>query len=112
MLVIILAIMRSKAKHYTLEFKQKAVELSYAKDNVRQVCEDLDIIPSVLYRWRKELKDYGKNSFPGRGKPKMTDEEKEIDRLRKALKETELERDILKKAIGIFSVSDKKNIGL
>ena len=42
--------MRSKAKHYTLEFKQKAVELSYAKDNVRQVCEDLDIIPSVLYR--------------------------------------------------------------
>ncbi|WP_159022871.1 IS3 family transposase [Formosa sp. L2A11] len=89
--------MRSKPKHYTLEFKQKAVELSYAKDNVKQVCEDLDIFPSVLYRWRKELKDYGKNSFPGRGKPKMTDEEKEIDRLKKALKEAELERDNLKK---------------
>ena len=112
LLVINLAIMRSKPKHYTLEFKQKAVELSYAKGNVKQVCEDLDIFPSVLYRWRKELKDYGKNSFPGRGKPKMTDEEKEISRLKKALKEAELERDILKKAIGIFSVSDKKNTGL
>lgn len=90
--------MRSKPKHYTLEFKQKTVELSYAKGNVKQVSEDLYISPSVLYRWRKELKDYGKNSFPGRGKPKMTDEEKEIDRL--------------KKAIDIFSVSDRKNIGL
>lgn len=104
--------MRRKSKHYTLEFKQKAVELSYARGNVKQVCEDLDIFPSVLYRWRKELKDYGKNSFPGRGNPKMTDEEKEIARLKKALKEAELERDILKKAIGIFSVSDKKNTGL
>jgi transposase len=104
--------MRNNPKHYTLEFKEKAVELSYAKGSVKQVCEDLDIFPSVLYRWRKELKDYGKNSFPGRGKPKMTDEEKEIVRLRKALKEAELERDILKKAIGIFSVSDKKNTGL
>ena len=103
--------MRSKAKHYTLEFKQKAVELSYAKDNVRQVCEDLDIFPSVFYRWRWELKDYGKNSFPGCGNPKMTDEQKEIARLKKQLKEAELERDILKKAIGIFSASDKKNTG-
>ena len=103
--------MRRKAKHYTLEFKQKAVELSYAKGSVVQVCEDLDILPSVLYRWRKEQKNYGKNSFPGRGNPKMTDEQKEIARLRKQLKETELERDILKKAIGIFSASDKKNTG-
>ena len=104
--------MRSKSKHYTLEFKQKAVELSYVKGNVIEVCEDLDVFPSVLYRWRKELKDYGKNSFPGRGKPKMTDDQKEIVRLKKALKDAQLERDILKKVIGIFSLSDKKNIGL
>ncbi len=104
--------MRSKPKHYTLEFKQKAVELSYATGSVKQVCLDLDILPAVLYRWRKELKDYGKNSFPGRGKPKMTDEQKEIAGLKKSLKEAELERDILKKAIGIFSASDKKNTGL
>ncbi|RXG25257.1 hypothetical protein DSM02_1227 [Leeuwenhoekiella polynyae] len=32
----------------------------------------------------------------------MTDEQKEIARLKKQLKEAELERDILKKAIGIF----------
>ena len=103
--------MRRKGKHYTLEFKQKAVELSYAKGSVALVCEDLDILPAVLYRWHKEQKNYGKNSFPGRGNPKMTDEQKEIARLKKQLKEAELERDILKKAIGIFSASDKKNTG-
>lgn len=54
----------------------------------------------MLCRWRKELQDYGKNRFYGSGKPKMTDEEKEILRLKKELKETELERDILKKTIG------------
>ena len=90
MLVINLAIMRSKPKHCTLKFKQKALELSYAKGNVKQVSEDLDIFPSVLYPWQKELKDYGKNSFLGRGKPKMTDDEKEISRLKKELKEAEL----------------------
>ena len=62
--------MRRKAKHYTLEFKQKAVELSYAKGSVVQVCEDLDILPSVLYRWRKEQKNYGKNNFPCRSQSK------------------------------------------
>ena len=54
----------------------------------------------MLCRWRKELQDYGKNRFYGPDKPKMTDEEKEILRLKKELKETELERDILKKTIG------------
>lgn len=104
--------MRSKPKHCTLEFKEKTTELSYAIGSLKQVCLDLDILAAVLYRWRKELKAYGKTSFPSRGKPKMTDEQKEIDRLKKSLKEAELERDTLKKAIGIFSGSDKKNTGL
>ena len=40
----------------------------------------------MLYRWRTEAKKYEHNSFPGRGKPKMTDEEKEIARLKAELK--------------------------
>jgi len=104
--------MRRKARCFTLEFKQKAVELSYARGSVKEVSEELDVNSSVLHRWRKELKSYGKNSFPGRGTPKMTDEQKEIAKLKRQLKDMELERDILKKAISIFSVSDRKNIGL
>jgi transposase len=48
------------------------------------------------------------NSFPGNGKKKMTAEESEIARLQKELAEIRMERDILKKAVGIFSKSDGK----
>ena len=103
---------RKKVSNYTLEFKQKAVELSYARGNVKQISQELDIPLSVLHRWRREQKDYGKNSFPGRGKVKLTDEQKEIADLKRRLRDAELERDILKKAVGIFSKSDRKNTGL
>ena len=103
--------MRKKNRNYTLEFKQKAVELSYARGNVSEVCKELNIHASVLHRWRREFSEYGNNSFPGKGKPKLTDEQREISQLKRALRDMKLERDILKKAISIFSESDRKNLG-
>ena len=103
---------RKRARHYTLEFKQKAVALTYARGSVKQISQEMDISLSVLHRWRRELKEYGKNSFPGKGKVKQTDEEKEIAELKRKLADAELERDILKKAVGIFSKSDRKDSGL
>ena len=38
----------------------------------------------------------------------MTDEERQIAQLKRQLREAQLERDILKKAIGIFSKNDRK----
>ena len=99
--------MKKQYRNYSPSFKQKAVELSYARGNVKQVSEELDIPYSVLHRWRKESQDYGKNSFPGRGKPKLTDEQKEIALLKKQLKDISEEHEILKKVVSIFSKSDK-----
>ncbi len=42
------------------------------------------------------------SSFPGKGNLKLTPEQEKIHELEKKLKDAELERDILKKAIGIF----------
>ena len=70
--------MKKQHRNYSTSFKQKAVELSYARGHVKQVCEELDIPYSVLHRLRRESQDYGKNSFSGRGIPKLTDEQKEI----------------------------------
>jgi transposase len=53
--------MKRAHRNYSLEFKQKAVELSYARGSVKHICEELDIPISVLSRWRKESKDYGNN---------------------------------------------------
>jgi transposase len=90
--------MSREKRNYTPEFKQKAVELSYAKGSVIEVCRELDIPSSVLSRWRRESNIYGDNSFPGKGNPKLTDEQREIAELKKRLKDAEMERDILKKA--------------
>ena len=93
----------SEKSEYTAEFKQKAVELSYARGNAAEVCRELGPDPSVLGRWRREAREYGPNSFPGKGNLKLTDEQREIAELKKKLRDMEIERDILKKAIAIFS---------
>lgn len=103
--------MARSRKQYDSAFKRKAVELSHVRGNVKEVADELGILPEVLYRWRREHKAYQHNSFPGKGKPKLTDEQREIQELKKQLKDTELERDILKKAVGIFSKSDRKSSG-
>jgi len=101
--------MTKQRTYYDREFKQKAVELSYARGNAKEIAEELGIRPELLYRWRREYEKYQDNSFPGKGKPKMTDLEKENARLQKELREAKMERDILKKAVSIFSRSDGKS---
>ena len=99
-------------RHYDREFKQMAVELSKARDNVPEVAKELGIRSEILSRWRREAARYAEGSFPGKGNPAQTDSEKEIARLKKKLHDAELERDILKKAVGIFSKNDGKFTGL
>lgn len=105
-------IMAKSRKYYDSSFKRKAVELSHVRGNVKAVAEELGIVPEVLYRWRREHNTYQVNSFPGKGKPKLTDEQREIMELKKQLKDAELERDILKKAVSIFSKSGRQSSGL
>ncbi len=45
-------------------FKLKAVEMSYQRDNVRQLAQELGIVPKILYRWRTEFAILDKGSFP------------------------------------------------
>ncbi len=42
-------------KYYSKEFKLKAIELSYARESVKQVAEELGIRPTLLYKWRSNL---------------------------------------------------------
>ena len=90
-------------------FKLKAVDMSYQRDNVRQLAQELGIVPKILYRWRTEFAILDKGSFPGNGNKKMTEHESEIARLKKELNDVRIERDILKKAVGIFSKSDGRH---
>lgn len=48
-------------------------------------------------------------AFGGNGKKQLTPEQEELARLKKKLVDVEMERDILKKAVGIFSANDRKS---
>jgi len=100
--------MAQRRKQYDTVYKQKAVDLANARGNTRAVAKELGISPELIYRWRSESKTYGSGSFPGKGRPKMTAHEAELARLERELKDVTMERDILKKAITIFSSSDRK----
>src|SRR5436190_5114611 len=91
-------------KTYTREFKEEAVRLAQTSGKpIAQVARELGISDTSIHQWRKELAEHGTEAFPGSGH--QTAQEEEIRRLKRELEITKQERDILKKAIGIFSRS-------
>jgi len=91
-------------RKYDSDFKRNAVLLAQEPGrSVSEVAEKLGINKDLIYQWRKALKKKGELAFPGKGIEALTEEEKRIRDLEKKLKDTEMERDILKKAMAIFS---------
>ena len=95
--------MKQVRKIYDRAFKEKAVQLSYERHNISELARELGVTAPQLYKWRKEYEEFGQGSFPGNGNLKQTPEQELVSELERKLKDAELERDILKKAIGIFS---------
>lgn len=103
--------MKKGRKSYSRDYKIKLVELCKAKGNVSAVSREYGVGINSLNRWIKEFDRYESGSFPGRGNPKMTEQEAKIAALKKELADVKEERDILKKAVHFFSKSDGKSTG-
>jgi transposase len=101
--------MTSKTRRtFTDEFKREAVSLVAGSGRpLTQVAAELGIQPSMLRAWRGNgTMTAGPVSLPARpagGTAAPSAEQVEIRRLRKELDRAQMERDILKKAIAIFS---------
>jgi transposase-like protein len=93
-------------RDYDKEFKINAVNLFLKKEKTyKQLSEELGIPEKTLIGWVYRHKKSGETCFPGKGKLKEPD--MEIFNLKKKLAIAEEERDILKKALGIFSLRQK-----
>jgi len=103
--------MKKERRHYDREFKLMAVQLVHGGQTPREVADGLGIKPDLVNRWKREYEKYSDNGFSGQGNANLTDEQREIAKLRKELRDLQEERDILKKAVGIFSKSDGKSSG-
>src|SRR5690606_41414505 len=82
-----------KKRYYSPELKEQAVRLSYQRENIKELADELGIEVQRIYKWRKAAKT---TTSPKPERP-IPDDTLELKRLRKALKEKELELEILKK---------------
>lgn len=94
-------------RSFTDEFKREAVSLLASSDRpLIQVAEELGIQPSMLRSWRgatNRIANSAGDTPVGHAAAAISAEQAEIRRLRRDLERAQTERDILKKAIGIFS---------
>ena len=87
-----------KKRRFDRDFKMSAVKMvTEGEHKASEVARSLGIHPNILYTWKRRYSDNGDKAFPGKGH--LT----ELTALRRKLREVEMERDILKKAVGIFS---------
>ena len=101
--------MSKPRKSYTKEEKLEIVKLSLEENqSIKDLAARFEVSENSIYNWRKIYLKNKEASFPGKGNKMMSESERKIYELEKELRELKLERDILKKAVGIFSKSDAK----
>jgi transposase len=109
--------MAKTRREFTLEFKREAVApLESSGRPQMQIAAELGIQPSMLRQWRSALMGGLPNRPRAAGSPgaapasavtSPSDQAAEIARLRRELDRTRMERDVLKKAIGILAEMPK-----
>jgi transposase len=87
-----------RSKPYSEEFKAEAIKLVQQQNlPASQVARDLGVYPETLRRWMRELMPTPAGASPA---PASAGE---VARLQREIEQLRSERDILKKALGIFS---------
>ncbi len=98
---------KRQRRRFTKEFKTEAVELALRSNKpMATIAGDLGIRPELLYRWKSEYKSKKEHAFPGTGYLQDPEEDK-LRRMERELMSVQQERDILKKALAIFSKAPK-----
>ena len=89
-------------RKYDREFKLEAVRMAQEEGTTAvEVEQRLGIGKGMISRWKRQLAQQGEGAFPGKGHLCGRDEESR--QLKRELGRVTRERDILKKALAIFS---------
>ena len=94
--------MKKTRRQYTREFKLEALRLlETSGKSASQIEQDLGIGKGNLWRWKRKLTEDGEQAFPGQGR--LTPDQDRIRQLERENTILRQQRDILKKAVAIFS---------
>jgi transposase len=89
---------KQKMKRFDQNFKIQAVKMVTEEgQKASEVARSLGVHPNMLYSWKRKYALNGDKAFVGKGH--LT----EMAALRRKLRNAEMELEILKKAVGIFS---------
>ena len=88
--------MKSRRK-FSKEFKQTAVNRLNSGQTAAEVARALEVHPSDLHRWRRELQEHGERAFNGAGKKRA--EETQIAELERKIGQQTIQIDFLKRAL-------------
>ena len=84
------------------EFKINTVKLILNKEKkIAELARELSVNENTIHNWKNQYLKDSNDAFPGKGH--QTPMEEELTKLRRENKVLQEERDILKKALGIFS---------
>jgi transposase len=98
--------MTKERRVYSSEFKREAVQLlETSGKSASELERDLGIGKGNLWRWKRKFAADGEGAFPGHGR--LTAEQERFRRLERENEILRQERDILKKAVAIFSRPSK-----
>ena len=93
---------QQRRRLFDKDFKINAVRLILNKSKkISALSRELGINAATLHMWKNQYLKDSETSFPGKGH--QTPVEEELKKLRQENKVLQEERDILKKALGIFS---------
>jgi len=88
--------MKSRRK-FSKEFKQTAINRLNSGQTAAEVGRALEVHPSDLHRWRRELQEHGERAFNGAGKKRA--EETQIAELERKIGQQTIQIDFLKRAL-------------
>lgn len=98
----------SKELKYSREFKLDALNLLQEGKSISEISKSLGISVNTLCTWRRRYQLHGDKAFQGPGiRLPKNEQQEELRRLKKEVSELKMERDILKKALSIFSKKDQ-----
>lgn len=91
-----------KRRTFTTEFKKEAACLVLDQGyKVLEACEAVDVTPTVMRRWVKQLASERSGVTP-EGSRALTSDQQQIQALQARIKKLELEKEILKKASALL----------
>ena len=94
----------TQRRKYDANFKAEVIKMALNGRPTLEIAHSMGISEAIIYKWKRAHPSY----LPASGDPESLSPSGEItvieyERLRSRLREVEQERDILKKALGIFS---------